>query len=572
MPRIDDAKLRSRTPLTRNREDGLKKKLHFQTYDVDPNIYKRGLNMTKLANRTITRCFDQERRQRSSSIKSSKRSNSNMNSDKPIDTSTDNLNIFSGKPKYYPSHKRKVSNENKSKREEQNIKENNSFVKTSQKEGEVKKRGYRKGEASGENRDQNNLVGETKGSNVEDLNKNTAKKPFSEKSKKIRMEGDPPDFSERDFLEMNTSLIGYYDLLIERDEVNIKLLHSLKNNFTMMMEEFIKKHYAIKHYEDIQQQYNSELEKVKKEKGLLEFRLGALKSENGRLRDSNIRNSRSNNTQLAESFLKTRDTSLLNQELHDSILEEQKITNLLHQREELITFMRAKENKYLSLLQAIEAKGIDIEKIYKEDIQNLGQSGQTHDKMDRKTKDTPTSIQNFNFITVKTEPSYPKSKKNQIRSRSKRHETEKDEVSVAKYGSKYHQSGESLQNMLVNQNSRFPPSRNEPYQSWDRHFTQPSNSDSITQYSQSMYSSRPSQPDELSKVDLKAFSKMSANLENEESESPADLKGRMKLDLSTIQDKMIKQYHDEFMDKWTEFTSSWKRAMKLDKTFTHVET
>jgi len=315
----------------------------------------------------------------------------------------------------------------------------------------------------------------------------------------------------------------------------------------------------------------------KKEKEKLEFKLNVLQSENSRLKDLNLKYIKYHDTHADESLLKSRDTSFISKDTQDAVVEEKKLKNMLAERDKFISFMREKENKYVALINAIQAKGINVDKIYEEEVSRINYT--------QEDEETRLDTVSDDHLMSKFEPSEryavrPEKAKaiKDYRRDPPQHSTDSG---VSSFIRKSQASGKSKikEPTVPESDEHEPPKYGQEY--WERQFTEASDSKTMSQYSQSVFSYRLGQEQSTRQyISCSPLEKMSTyyndvkdEIKTEENRldevDSAELKGKFKLDLSSIHQNVIKQYHDEFMEKWAEFTSSWKRAMEKDKTFTH---
>jgi len=301
--------------------------------------------------------------------------------------------------------------------------------------------------------------------------------------------------------------------------------------------------------------------------------LNVLQTENSRLKDLNLKyiKGQGQETNADESFLKSRDTSFISKDAHEAPAEEKKLKNLLAQRDKFINFMKEKENKYIALINAIQAKGINVDKIYEEEVSRIN-----YTQEDEETRlDTVSDAD----LTSKFDPSYRNAVLPERAKAIKDYppQNEKDSGFIRKS----HFSSTKPKNKEPPLQNDEPPKYGQEY--WERQFTEASDSKTISQYSQSIFSYRLGQEQSVRQyISCSPLEKMSTyynesnnrDLESKTEDEIVDStepKGKFKLDLSSIHQNVIKQYHDEFMEKWAEFTSSWKRAMEKDKTFDHQQ-
>jgi len=386
---------------------------------------------------------------------------------------------------------------------------------------------------------------------------------------------DPQDLTEKEMFEMHANLSSYYDLLVQRDEANSRLLQNLKGNFHSLMGEFMKNYQIIKQYNGFKEQYEIEREKSQKEKDLLKLQLEMLKNENSKLKNLNMKyiQSEANHSFSHHPQAQPQNPFLVSQDIQQTIYEERKLMELLDQREKFISFMKEKENKYIALLNAIEKKGINVDRIYEQEVGKVKHTENTTTETGQESisEIVLTNIDD-NYIRIakplKTLPT-----------ESSQGETGQDLFNFAK----------RMQGLkkIQKKGSSNKQSRSD-YHNWaERQITEASLSKTESPYSQSLFSTYHHYPPvkqekslnkliddfpiqqlmQRKKTDNSSF----ANIQEGGNEEVSfDIKDKLKLDLSTIQQKVIKQYHDEFMEKWAEFTSSWKRAMQNDKTFQEV--
>jgi len=359
-------------------------------------------------------------------------------------------------------------------------------------------------------------------------------------------------------MEMSSNLSAYYELLMQREQANSKLLYNLKDNFSSIMQEFMRNYKVIKQYQGYKQYYEIEKEKAEKEKDVLKLELEMLKIENNRLKGMNPKKEEGQ-----------RRGSPLGREIQETIMEEKNLMDLLQQRENFILFMKEKENKYISLLNAIEARGVNIDRIYEEEV------NQNHTEGDGISTD-------FALLPSRNSGGSLTESSDDVLLNFET-EGEKRDMRVSQF---HHQQNRPRkpQRRVVHKEEDYKPMKSQENFWAQRQFTEASNSRTMTSYSesafqsssnheQSLYKFIDSTPlDMLNNQDLAASvgTKGSKKLPPSE-QSPAMLKkDQLKLDLSALQQKVIKQYQDEFMEKWAEFTSSWKRAIEKDKTFQPV--
>jgi len=377
-------------------------------------------------------------------------------------------------------------------------------------------------------------------------------------------------------LNMNSTLSAYYDQMIGNDDNNSKILHNLKDNFDSLIKEFMKNYCMVKQYNGFQKKYDEEREKAKKEKEKLEFKLNVLQSENSRLKDLNLKYIKYHDTHADDSLLKSRDTSFVSKDTQDPVVvvEEKKLKNMLAERDKFISFMKEKENKYIALINAIQSKGINVDKIYEEEVSRIN-----YTQEDEETRlDTVSDVDLMSRFEPSERVAVRPEKAKAIKRDPPQHD--KDSGLSGSFIRKSLPSAKSKNKDPVPQNDE-PPKYGQEY--WERQFTEASNSKTMSQYSQSVFSYRLGQEQSVRQyISCSPLEKMSTyyndvkdELKTEENRldevDSAELKGKFKLDLSSIHQNVIKQYHDEFMEKWAEFTSSWKRAMEKDKTFIHPQ-
>ena len=196
--------------------------------------------------------------------------------------------------------------------------------------------------------------------------------------------------TDKEIAEMNKSLLGFYDLLIERDQSNSKLLCNLKENFSLFMKEFKNNVKLKKQYEQENGYYKEQLEITIREKNQLQTQLELLKQEHEILARicSNkilIPNSQSENSlsaaEISKSKLQQNDQNigsstnglklqnLLHKQTKDDLAHEhKKMLFLLQKQQNMIYVMKKKEAKYIKLLTAIKQKGTNIEEIYNHNV------------------------------------------------------------------------------------------------------------------------------------------------------------------------------------------------------------
>jgi len=567
--RTQTSNQRSISPIIKD-TDLSKENLYFHTYDNEAPLHKKGLNYNKIANQASMKFADQFRRKANSALRGSKISTSNATAPNAVNQSV-NLELFE-KLKSSPSRKSTASKKSKSQ-----VSDNKRHSSTGKQRKESKEVNKSKSFIAEEDSSKKKLHDQSKNHEKSFLTYLETKD--TTKDSKIDTVPDLTDLSEKELIEMNSSLNAYYDLIIERDQANSRLLYNLKENFGVIMKEFMKNYQMKKEFDLVKQKYEEEKERSKKEKELLEFKLNILKTENERLKDLNMKYIKYDETHPDESFSKSKDASYVSRGIQEAIGEERKLIDLLQQREKLIFFMKAKEERYVSLLKTIESKGINVDKIYEEEVIKLKNS--SDEVLETRMDSFSDMIGNSYDGNLHTNVS--KGKENSIQ-KTKKMSNEEIKKSIANYNKNKQQPMKEMNDYVLDQENEMPPKYGQQY--WERQFTEASNSKSLSQYSDSMYSYQPGQGEHVAQyiaysplehfgdsyVDTKPVKETQGSNKKKskkDEESPEELKGKLKLDLSSIHQKFIKQYHDEFMEKYAEFTSSWKRAMEKDKTFQH---
>ena len=218
----------------------------------------------------------------------------------------------------------------------------------------------------------------------EKLSTNKKKSKFDEFNK----------LTDKEVSEMNKSLLGFYDLLIERDQSNSKLLCNLKENFSLFMKEFKNNVKLRKQYEQENGYYKEQLEITMKEKSELQTQFELLKQDHDILVRINsnkvlIPSSQSEKSLSAAEISKSQQNNQNNQNnqnigspknglklqnfLHkqtkdDLAYEHKKMLFLLQKQQNMIHVMKKKEAKYIKLLTVIKQKGTNIEDIYNHNV------------------------------------------------------------------------------------------------------------------------------------------------------------------------------------------------------------
>ena len=389
--------------------------------------------------------------------------------------------------------------------------------------------------------------------------------------------------TDKEIAEMNQSLLGFYDLLIERDQSNSKLLCNLKENFSLFMKEFKNNIKLRKQYEQENGHYKEQLVIAIRDKNEVHTQLELLKQEHTKLAmmvsneilEENNQYMNSNTSSAAEISSKSQKDCNKNSEgqmsgiklqnhLHqqtkdDLAYEHKKLLFLLQKQQNVIHVMKQKEAKYIKLLIAIKQKGINIEDIYNHNVKTSNSE----------TSNTITSKASDPHLCVSSNKnSYPSLIKieNQLIQSSKSNEIIGD--TPIKYNLEQNDHPNNYQ--IFSEESSEIQSSTRSFMKYEDY--QPEQEtrtfvNTLNNVYERNYENR---------VPINSatfFTKHRPNSQN-------TLKDKLKLDLSILNEstqneivdntnnnKSLLGFHEEFMSKINEFSLSWRIAAMKEKKF-----